>query len=81
MSNEEAKKTLYLVTRGNGFIASALVKRLVGSGANVRDTVRRAESGTALRDSIATEGKGRLEVVIVEDITAEGGFGEALRSE
>ncbi len=74
MSND----ALYLVTGGNGFIASALVKRLVESGVNVRATLRRSELGDALRASISPDARGKLENVIVRDITAEGAFAHAL---
>ncbi|SPO28997.1 uncharacterized protein UTRI_04955_B [Ustilago trichophora] len=72
-------KLFYVVTGANGYIASALVKRLVDDGAHVRATVRRAEAGEALRSSLSAESKGSLETAIVQDITAEGAFRDALQ--
>lgn len=62
-----------------GFIASAVVKELVEGGAHVRATVRRAEAGEALRNAISSSAKGKLEIVIVPDITADGAFKDALK--
>ncbi|TKY89735.1 hypothetical protein EX895_001520 [Sporisorium graminicola] len=69
----------YLVTGANGYIASALVKRLVDDGAHVRATVRREAAGEALRDMLSPGAKGSLEIAIVGDITASGAFRDALQ--
>ena len=57
-----------------GYIASALVKTLVDDGAHVRATVRRPEAGQLLHASLSSLAKGKLEIAIVEDITAAGAF-------
>ncbi|KAJ1024853.1 hypothetical protein NDA16_002893 [Ustilago loliicola] len=72
-------QTRYLVTGANGYIASALVKQLVDSGAHVRVTVRREAAGQELRESLSPETKGQLEIAIVQDITAAGAFKAALQ--
>lgn len=70
--------TTLIASMQTGFIASAVVKRLVDEGRHVRATVRRQEAGDALRDSLGPNPKGTFEVAIVEDITASGAFKAAL---
>ncbi|SPO27812.1 uncharacterized protein UTRI_04955 [Ustilago trichophora] len=72
-------KPIYVVTGANGYIASALVRRLVDAGAHVRATVRRAQAGESLRSSLTAEAKGYLEIRLVQDITAEKAFRDALQ--
>lgn len=71
--------SLILVTGANGYIASALVKKLVDHGAHVRATVRREASGEQLRETLSPDAKGSLEISIVQDITAAGAFKKALQ--
>ncbi|KAJ9479601.1 putative NADPH-dependent aldehyde reductase ARI1 (putative) [Pseudozyma hubeiensis] len=71
--------SLILVTGANGYIASALVKKLVDDGAHVRATVRREASGEQLRATLSPDAKGSLEIAIVQDITAAGAFKDALQ--
>ncbi|GAC96555.1 potential oxidoreductase [Pseudozyma hubeiensis SY62] len=71
--------SLILVTGANGYIASALVKKLVDHGARVRATVRREASGEQLRETLSPDAKGSLEIAIVQDITASGAFKSALQ--
>ncbi|RXW23027.1 hypothetical protein EST38_g2830 [Candolleomyces aberdarensis] len=69
-----------LVTGANGYIASWVVRRLLEKGYNVRGTVRKAEKSEYLKNYFESYVKqGRLEVVVVEDITKEGAFDEAVK--
>ncbi|KAH9855693.1 NAD-P-binding protein [Lenzites betulinus] len=67
-----------LVTGANGFIAVWVVKTLLEQGFSVRGTVRSESKATHLRDIFASYGD-KFEVVIVEDITKEGAFDEAVK--
>lgn len=62
-----------------GYLASAIVKRLVEDGKNVRITVRRKEAGEALRQALGSSLKGSLDVAVVSDITESGAFKSALQ--
>ncbi|KAI0259006.1 D-lactaldehyde dehydrogenase [Gloeopeniophorella convolvens] len=66
-----------LVTGANGYIAAWVVQALLEAGYAVRGTVRSAGKGEHLKALFA--GKGDFEVVVVEDITKDGAFDEAVK--
>ncbi|RXW15439.1 hypothetical protein EST38_g10412 [Candolleomyces aberdarensis] len=69
-----------LVTGANGYIPIWVVRKLLEKGYNVRGTVRKAEKGEHLNKYFDSYVKrGRLELVVVEDITKEGAFDEAVK--
>jgi nucleoside-diphosphate-sugar epimerase len=59
--------SLVLVTGASGFVASYIVKELLGRGFRVRGTVRSSAKGDALKASLK-EHADKFEYVIVEDI-------------
>ena len=64
-----------LVTGANGYIPIWVVRKLLEKGYNVRGTVRKPEKGEYLKkyfESYVSQGK--LEIVVVEDITKVGGL-------
>ncbi|KAF8917831.1 hypothetical protein CPB85DRAFT_1373979 [Mucidula mucida] len=67
-----------LVSGANGYIAMWVVRTLLERGYSVRGTVRRAEKGKHLYETFKSYGD-KLEVVVVEDITKEGAFDEAVK--
>ncbi|KAH9896685.1 NAD(P)-binding protein [Cubamyces lactineus] len=67
-----------LVTGANGYIAVWVVKTLLEQGYSVRGTVRSESKATHLRETFKSFGD-KLEIVIVEDITKEGAFDEAVK--
>lgn len=67
-----------LVTGANGFIAIWVVRRLLEKGYAVRGTVRSESKAAHLRQLFSSYGD-KHEVVIVEDITKEGAFDEAVK--
>ncbi|KAI0691865.1 NAD-P-binding protein [Cytidiella melzeri] len=67
-----------LVTGANGFVAVWLVKKLLDKGYAVRGTVRCAFKGVYLTKLFGEYGDS-FEVVVVEDITKDGAFDEAVR--
>ncbi|KAJ6452663.1 hypothetical protein C8R45DRAFT_1083348 [Mycena sanguinolenta] len=67
-----------LVSGANGFVASWVVRLLLGHGYSVRGAVRSAEKGASLVELFAPYGD-KFEVVVVPDITAEGAFDEAVK--
>jgi uncharacterized protein YbjT (DUF2867 family) len=69
---------LILVTGANGYIAVHLVRELLEKGYRVRGTVRAESKATHLRKTFASYGD-KLELVIVDDITKEGAFDEAVK--
>ena len=69
-----------LVTGANGYIAVWLVKDLLDHGYTVRGTVRTEQKTQHLRRIFSKEvGEGRLELVIVQNITSPGAFDEAVK--
>lgn len=62
-----------LVTGANGFVAMWVVDRLFKQGYAVRATVRSADKGVHLAKTFAAYGE-KLEIVVVEDITAVRDF-------
>ncbi|KZT23515.1 D-lactaldehyde dehydrogenase [Neolentinus lepideus HHB14362 ss-1] len=67
-----------LVTGANGYIAIWVVRRLLEKGYSVRGTVRSDSKAEHLRQ-LFSEYEGKHEVVVVEDITKEGAFDEAVK--
>ncbi|KAI0314138.1 D-lactaldehyde dehydrogenase [Amylostereum chailletii] len=67
-----------LVTGANGYIAAWVVRTLLEQGYSVRGTVRSASKGAHLASLFAEYGD-KFEVVVVEDITKEGAFDEAVK--
>ncbi|WVQ81866.1 hypothetical protein IAT38_003993 [Cryptococcus sp. DSM 104549] len=71
------KGDLILVTGPSGFIASHTAREFLKEGFRVRGTVRSAEKGEYLKKLFASEGE--FEYVIVDDITKDGVFDEAVK--
>ena len=69
-----------LVTGANGYIALWIVKKLLEQGYNVRGAVRSQSKGTSLLDTFKEYPSDRLQFVVVEDMTKEGAFDEAVKS-
>ncbi|KAF8342424.1 D-lactaldehyde dehydrogenase [Amanita rubescens] len=67
-----------LVSGANGFIAVWLVRNLLEQGYSVRGTVRSKEKSAFLVDMFKSYGD-KFELVVVEDITKEGAFDEAVK--
>ncbi|KAJ3526557.1 hypothetical protein NMY22_g10117 [Coprinellus aureogranulatus] len=67
-----------LVTGANGFIPMWTVARLLEKGYAVRAAVRSAEKGRHLEEYFKKY-EGKLELVVVPDITVEGAFDEAVK--
>ncbi|KAI0635002.1 NAD-P-binding protein [Trametes polyzona] len=67
-----------LVTGANGYIAVWVVKTLLDQGFSVRGTVRSEDKATHLRELFKSHGD-KFEVVIVEDITTDGAFDQAVQ--
>lgn len=75
------KASTILVTGANSFIASHIADQLLIDGFNVRGSVRSEAKGKALQKHFdGAYGVGRFECVIVEDITIDGAFDEAVKS-
>ncbi|KAE9387892.1 D-lactaldehyde dehydrogenase [Gymnopus androsaceus JB14] len=70
-----------LVTGANGYIAAWVVKKLLEKGYSVRGTVRSEDKAVVLKQIFAEAGYGKekFETVVVEDITKEGAFDEAVK--
>jgi nucleoside-diphosphate-sugar epimerase len=58
-----------LVSGANGFIAIWVVRTLLEQGYAVRGTVRSVEKGRYLSEMFNKDYNGKLELVVVEDIT------------
>jgi hypothetical protein len=67
-----------LVTGANGFLATWVVKKYLEAGYSVRGTVRSLSKSAFLNDKFAHYGE-RFELVVVEDITKDGAFDEAVK--
>ncbi|KIY74213.1 D-lactaldehyde dehydrogenase [Cylindrobasidium torrendii FP15055 ss-10] len=70
--------TKVLVSGANGYIAMWVVRRLLESGFSVRGTVRNAEKARFLTQTFEKYGD-KLEIAMVDDITKEGAFDEAVK--
>ncbi|KAH9946470.1 NAD-P-binding protein [Amylocystis lapponica] len=67
-----------LVTGANGYIASWVVGSLLQQGYSVRGTVRAEEKGQYLKEIYKSYGN-KLELVVVDDLTKEGIFDDAVK--
>ncbi|KAH8995079.1 hypothetical protein EDB86DRAFT_1209824 [Lactarius hatsudake] len=67
-----------LVTGANGYLAVWIVKKYLEVGYSVRGTVRSLSKSAFLKEQFAEYGK-RLELVVVDDITKDGAFDEAIK--
>ncbi|KAI0271288.1 D-lactaldehyde dehydrogenase [Gloeopeniophorella convolvens] len=67
-----------LLTGANGFIAAWIVRALLEAGYSVRGTVRHANKGEYLKTLFTRYGD-KLEIVVVEDLTQDGAFDEAVK--
>ncbi|KAI0000835.1 hypothetical protein BJV74DRAFT_116510 [Russula compacta] len=67
-----------LVTGANGYLAVWVVKKYLEAGYSVRGTVRSLSKSAFLKDKFGHYGD-RFELVVVEDITKDGAFDEAVR--
>lgn len=66
-----------LVSGANGYIAMWVIRNLLEHGYFVRGTVRSAQKGEYISKYFA-EYRSKLELVVVEDISKEGAFDEAV---
>ncbi|CCM01888.1 uncharacterized protein FIBRA_03959 [Fibroporia radiculosa] len=66
-----------LVTGANGYVATWIVRMLLGQGFTVRGTVRSEAKAVSLREEF-TQDSDRLEIVVVEDMTKAGAFDEVV---
>jgi nucleoside-diphosphate-sugar epimerase len=67
-----------LVTGANGYLATWVVKKYLEAGYSVRGTVRSLSKSAFLNDKFSDYGD-RFELVVVEDITKDGAFDEAVK--
>ena len=67
-----------LVTGANGYLAVWVVKKYLEAGYSVRGTVRSLSKSTFLTEKFSNHGD-QFELVVVEDITKDGAFDEAVK--
>ncbi|KAI6010833.1 hypothetical protein F5J12DRAFT_566961 [Pisolithus orientalis] len=67
-----------LVSGANGYIAMWVIRDLLEHGYSIRGTVRSTKKGEYVKKYFAGYGV-KLEIVVVEDITKEGAFDEAVK--
>ena len=67
-----------LITGANGYLAAYVVKKYLEAGYSVRGTVRSLSKSAFLKDKFGHYGD-RFELVVVEDITKDGAFDEAVK--
>ena len=67
-----------LITGANGYLGVWVVKKYLEAGYSVRGTVRSLSKSEFLRDRFSDYGD-RFELAVVEDITKDGAFDEAVR--
>ena len=67
-----------LVTGANGYLATWVVKKYLEAGYSVRGAVRSLTKGAFLNDKFAQYGN-KFELVVVDDITKDGAFDEAVK--
>ncbi|KAJ3823314.1 D-lactaldehyde dehydrogenase [Lentinula raphanica] len=67
-----------LVTGANGFVAAWVIRKLLEKGYKVRGTIRSEGKGVHLKKIFAEHGD-NFELVIVEDITKDGAFDDAIK--
>jgi nucleoside-diphosphate-sugar epimerase len=82
MARAISKDSLILVTGINGYIGSHVADQLLQAGYRVRGTTRDLEKTKGLKQYWETKfGSSRLEVVVVEDMSHEGAFDDAVKGE
>ncbi|KAF8798337.1 NAD(P)-binding protein [Phlegmacium glaucopus] len=75
-----SKGSKVLVSGANGYIAMWVVRTLLERGYTVRGTARTEDKGKFMIDYFKSLGYGdKFEVVVVDDITKEGAFDEAVK--
>ena len=67
-----------LITGANGYLAVWVVKKYLEAGYSVRGTVRSLSKSAFLTEKFSNYGD-RFELVVVEDITKDGAFDEAVK--
>jgi nucleoside-diphosphate-sugar epimerase len=67
-----------LITGANGYLATWVTKKYLEAGYSVRGAVRSLSKSAFLKDKFGHYGD-RFELVVVEDITKDGAFDEAVR--
>jgi nucleoside-diphosphate-sugar epimerase len=67
-----------LVTGANGYLATWVTKKYLEAGYSVRGTVRSLSKSAFLTNKFARHGD-RFELVVVQDITKDGAFDEAVK--
>jgi nucleoside-diphosphate-sugar epimerase len=67
-----------LVTGANGYLAVWVIKNYLEAGYSVRGTVRSLSKSAFLKERFSDYGD-RFELVVVEDITKDGAFDEAVK--
>ena len=67
-----------LVTGANGYLATWVTEKYLEAGYSVRGTVRSSSKGAFLNDKFVHYGD-RFELVVVEDITKDGAFDDAVK--
>ncbi|KAF9553884.1 D-lactaldehyde dehydrogenase [Agrocybe pediades] len=77
-SIESNKSKRVLITGANGYIAAWIVKTLLEQGFTVLGAVRTQEKGDKVVDMF-NKYTDRLEIVVVEDMTKDGAFDEAVK--
>ena len=70
-----------LVTGGSGFIAAHCLDSLLARGHSVVTTVRSQQKADKIKASFPNAGKDKLDFAIVEDISKEGAFKDAVVSD
>ncbi|OAA65707.1 ketoreductase [Niveomyces insectorum RCEF 264] len=70
-----------LLTGGTGFIASHILDALLEHGFTVVTTVRTADKGRTILNSIEESLRAFVSFVVVNDVAEEGAFDEAVQSE
>ena len=67
-----------LVTGANGYLVTWVVKKFLEAEYSVRGIVRSLSSSALLKDKFSHY-EDRLELVVVEDLTKDGAFDEAVK--
>jgi nucleoside-diphosphate-sugar epimerase len=85
MSSESAipKGSTVLVTGANGYIGSHIADQLILAGYNVKGTVRSEDKGAMIAETFEKRhsGKGAFSYVVVEDMSTEEAFHDAMKGE
>ena len=83
MATVQSNGKTVLISGINGYIASAIGLELLKKGYNIRGTSRSVLSASRLLEGAYNEytDAGRIEVVMIGDMTAPGAFDEAVKGE